>query len=263
MWKTRTPIKTSFSLFRSPFALFCSFFFFFFFCCSLVVVLGWCGRWSVVEKGERYYPTLFFFRSDYLIFVLSRSFSLFFRQPPFFLFEKTWKKPRKSRHVKRVALIKLYPFHNTISNTYTHEVVVLCFEWYASLIKVRLRFIVLFFFFFFVVVRGRRRRRCVEKLILSFKISHRACVIIDTEHHHHHRARQSPRASHLTAKQPHDDDQPFFFMPRRFPLFLVKKRLFLRAVVLLLFCFRHHHHHQQQSVLRVSHRVFCIFFKKN
>ena len=34
----------------------------------------------------------------------------------------------KVRHVKRVALIKLYPFHNTISNTHTHEVVVLCFE---------------------------------------------------------------------------------------------------------------------------------------
>lgn len=47
--------------------------------------------------------------------------------------QKTWKKGKKGnqekvRHVKRVALIKLYPFYNTISNTYTHEVVVLWFE---------------------------------------------------------------------------------------------------------------------------------------
>lgn len=54
-------------------------------------------------------------------FVLSRFFVLFFRQPPKGNQEKV-------RHVKRVALIKLYPFHNTISNTHTHEVVVLCFE---------------------------------------------------------------------------------------------------------------------------------------
>ena len=92
------------------------------------------------------------------------------------------------------------------------------------------------FLFLFRRFRGRRRRRCVEKLILSFKISHRACVIIDTEHHHHHhhRARQSPRASQLTAKQPQNDAQPFFFTPRLFPLFFLKKRWFLRAVVLLL-----------------------------
>ena len=121
------------------------------------------------------------------------------------------------------------------------------------------------FVFLFRRFRGRRRRRCVEKLILSFKISHRACVIIDTEHHHHHhhhRARQSPRASQLTAKQPQSDAQPFFFTPRLFPLFFLKKRWFLSFF--FFFCFRHHHHHHQHpSVLRVSHRVFCIFFKKN
>ena len=118
------------------------------------------------------------------------------------------------------------------------------------------------FLFLFRRFRGRRRRWVYEKLILSFKISPRSCVIIDTEHHHHHRARQSPRATQLTAKQPQNDAQPFFFTPRLFPLFFLKKRWFLSFF--FFFCFRHHHHHHHQhpSVLRVSHRVFCIFSRK-
>jgi len=82
------------------------------------------------------------------------------------------------------------------------------------------------------------------------------------KHHHHHRARQSPRATQLTAKQPQNDAQPFFFTPRLFPLFFLKKRWFLSFF--FFFCFRHHHHHHHQhpSVLRVSHRVFCIFSRK-
>lgn len=46
--------------------------------------------------------------------------------------EKTKKTGKKSTRVdmsKENALInKLYPSHNTIINTYTHKVVVLCFE---------------------------------------------------------------------------------------------------------------------------------------
>ena len=41
---------------------------------------------------------------------------------------KTKKKKKGNQENFIVALIKLYPFHNTIINTYTHKVVVLCFE---------------------------------------------------------------------------------------------------------------------------------------
>ncbi len=170
MWKTRTPIKTMKRLLLLSFRslLFVGLVFLLLLLLFFIIVLG-CGWWGSLEKRERYYPTLFS-RSDYFNKLISIiSLQLFCSLSLLFLgvITKTWKKPRKlgkksSRHVKRVALIKLYPFHNNIINTYTHKVVVLCFEWYASLIKVRLRFIVLFFFFFFVV-RGRRRRRRVER----------------------------------------------------------------------------------------------------
>ena len=141
----------------------------------------------------------------------------------------------------------------------------LCFEWYASLIKVRLRFIVLFFFFFFVV-RGRREEDELREI--DFIFQNLASLIRDTKdkkhhHHHHHRARQSPRASHLTAKQPHDDAQTCFFTPRRFPLFFLRKRWFLRAVVLLLFCFRHHHHRvSNNEACYVSATAYFAFFSR-
>ena len=73
--------------------------------------------------------------SQISFFVLSRFFLFFFPTASVVSSsQKTWKKGKKGnqekvvRHVKRVALIKLYPFYNTISNTYTHEVVALWFE---------------------------------------------------------------------------------------------------------------------------------------
>ena len=74
--------------------------------------------------------------SSHQLFCSLSLFSLFFFRQPTVVSspQKTWKKGKKGnqekvvRHVKRVALIKLYPFYNTISNTYTHEVVVLWFE---------------------------------------------------------------------------------------------------------------------------------------
>ena len=134
--------------------------------------------------------------SSHQLFCSLSLFSLFFfRQPPSFVFvvgvlqrprklenqEKKKETKKTFRHVKRVALIKLYPFHNTIINTYTHKVVVLCFEWYASLIKVRLRFIVLFLFFFFVVFEEEEEEEDALRNWFYLSKSHRSCVIIDTK----------------------------------------------------------------------------------
>ena len=85
--------------------------------------LGQTWWWSIISSHQ-----LFF------LFSLAFFSFFFFRQPPRTCpprqktFWKKGKNQEKVRHVKRVALITLYPFYNTISNTYTHEVVVLWFE---------------------------------------------------------------------------------------------------------------------------------------
>ena len=68
-------------------------------------------------------------------FVLSRFFLFFFSDslpervlPDRKLFGKKEKTKKKLDMSNEFALITLYPFYNTISNTYTHEVVVLWFE---------------------------------------------------------------------------------------------------------------------------------------